>query len=483
MASDKNSKLRLLLFFLLPYLLIFSGTVVSEQIPGDKIILKRPAENPKLDPRTEDLLNKLPSDSAIAVWVFFTDKGIKTDGEYRKAIQECSHQLSQRSVKRREKRGKKPLFDFTDIPVKKEYVDELRSFGVKVRTVSRWLNAAAVMANESQVQEIEKLSFVRAIEKVVTFYRQEPPLSDERMGKLYEAPKDQVLGYGESYAQLAQIHVPELHYLGYSGKGVLITMLDTGYFIHHQAFQDILNDGRLIATWDFINGDEDVEDGPDGQRNHGTSTWSAAGGFVNDTLIGPAFGADFALAKTEISLNNIEIQIEEFNWVAGAEWADSIGADVISSSLGYNRWDDGTGYTYEDMDGNTTECTKAADWAASKGIVVVNSAGNERNKEWYYIIAPADGDSVIAAGAGLNRMCLLVAFRLTAPWPMEDMVERAAPPSPRHWWLESVRSSWRSIRTGRPFKSGKRCGPLPAKPTIRRTFTDMGSPMRPRPAA
>ncbi len=415
MASDKNSKFKLLLFLLFLSLLIFPRTVVSEQIPGDKIILKRPVDNPKIDLRTKDLLDKLPSDSAIAVWVFFTDKGIKTDGEYKKAIRECSHQLSERSVKRREKRGKRPLFDFTDIPVKKEYVDELRGFGVKVRTVSKWLNAASVMANESQVQEIEKLSFVRTIEKVATFYRKKPSPSEEKLGKFYEAPQDQVLGYGESYAQLAQIHVPELHYLGYSGKGVLITMLDTGYFLHHEAFQSILDEGRLIATWDFINGDEDVEDGPDDQRNHGTYTWSAVGGFVNDTLIGPAFGADFALAKTEISLNQTEIQIEELNWVAAAEWADSIGADVISSSLGYSRWDDGTGYTYEDMDGNTTECTKAADWAVSKGIVVVNSAGNERNDtSWYYIIAPADGDSVIAVGA-VDAQGQLASFSSAGP--------------------------------------------------------------------
>jgi serine protease AprX len=266
MASDKNFKFQLPLFLFFLSLLILPGATAAQEIAGDEIILERPAENPKIDLKTKDLLNQLSSDSAVAVWVFFTDKGIKTDGQYRKAIQECSHQLSQRSVERRKKRGKRPLFDFTDIPVKKEYVDQLRSLSVRVRTVSKWLNAASVMANKNQVEEIEKLSFVRAVEKVVTFYRKEPPPSEERLKKFYEAPKDQVLGYGESYAQLAQIHVPELHYLGYSGKGVLITLLDTGYFIHHQAFEDILNEGRLVATWDFINGDEDVEDGPDIQR-------------------------------------------------------------------------------------------------------------------------------------------------------------------------------------------------------------------------
>jgi hypothetical protein len=290
--------------------------------------------------------------------------------------------------------------------VKKEYLDELKSLNLKIRVVSKWLNGASVLANRNQIEKIEKLPFVRAIKKVVTFYRKEPSFSEENLKKFYEAPRDQlkiphlgggVLGYGESYAQLAQIHVPELHNLGYSGKGVLITMLDTGYFIHHPAFDSILNSGRLVATHDFINGDDNVEDGSgDYQREHGTYTFSAVGGFVSDTLIGPAYGSQFALAKTEVVAT--ETQIEEDHWVAGIEWAENLGADVVSSSLGYNDW-----YTYEDMDGNTALCTKAADLAVSKGIVVVNAAGNERNcwppPCWDYIIAPADGDSVIAVGA------------------------------------------------------------------------------------
>ena len=116
------------------------------------------------------------------------------------------------------------------------------------------------------------------------------------------------------------------------------------------------------------------------------------GGFEEDSLIGSAYGASFALAKTEMI--DSEVVAEEDNWVAGIEWADSLGADVVTSSLGYNEW-----YTYEDMDGNTALCTIAADLAVSKGMVVVNAAGNERPYAWHYIIAPADGDSVIAVGA------------------------------------------------------------------------------------
>jgi hypothetical protein len=146
-----------------------------------------------------------------------------------------------------------------------------------------------------------------------------------------------------------------------------------------------------MATYDFINGDTDVIDGPDRQRDHGTRVFSALAGFDEDSLIGPAFGADFVLAKTEIELQ--EIQAEEDNWVAAAEWMDSIGVDIISSSLGYIDWYDTT-----DLDGRTALCTQAANIAVSLGIVVVNSAGNEGNTSWRKVTPPADGDSVIAAG-------------------------------------------------------------------------------------
>jgi subtilisin family serine protease len=183
--------------------------------------------------------------------------------------------------------------------------------------------------------------------------------------------------------------------MGYSGAGVVLAMLDTGFYKDHEAFADAIADGRLLAEWDFINDDGNTqnESGDDlFQHFHGTATWSAAGGFHEGELIGPAYGASFLLAKTEDVTG--ETPVEEDNWAAAAEWADLHGADVISSSLGYLDW-----YTYEDMDGDTAVTTIAADIAVSRGIAVCNSAGNEGNSDWYYIIAPADGDSVIAVGA------------------------------------------------------------------------------------
>ncbi len=393
-------KFKFLLLNSLCFILLSSHASLPQDQAKEKIPFEYPVQIPKVDLKTQKFLERLPSDSAVAVWVFFTDKGIKSSAQYKSALDRYVHQLSERSLRRRMQRGQTPWVDFTDIPVEKQYLNELENLGAKIRVVSRWLNAASVLANKHQIEKIENLPFVRAVKKVVTFSRKKPVVDEKRLkkigdvGAIHELPLQ--LGYGESYAQLAQIHVPELHNLGLSGEGVLITLLDTGFFIHHPAFEQILNSGRLVATWDFINKDDDVDDGDINQRAHGTAVFSAVGGFVNDTLVGSAYGAQFALAKTEIVSE--EIQIEEDNWVAGIEWADSIGADVVSSSLGYTDW-----YTYEDMDGNTASCTQAADLAVFKGIVVVNAAGNERTCAdppcWDYVIAPADGDSVIAVGA------------------------------------------------------------------------------------
>ncbi len=373
-------------------MLLLTGRSFSRGESEEKTIFEYPAEVPKIDLKTQQFLEGLPTDSVAAVWVLFTDKGIKSSGEYKTALDISISQLSKRSIKRRIKRGAVPDPDFTDLPVKKEYISELESYGIKIRTVSRWLNAASISGNRVQIEKVKNLPFVRAIKKVVKFTRSEPIAEEKQFKRWGKYREGQVFEYGESYAQLAQIHVPELHNIGYSGKGVLITILDTGFWLHHPAFDSILNSGRLVAMRDFINKDDNVEDQNDNQRSHGTSVWSAVGGLVNDTLVGSAYGAEYALAKTEMV--DSEVVAEEDNWVAAVEWADSIGTDVVSSSLGYNDW-----YTYQDMGGDSALCTIAADLAVSKGIVVVNCAGNERIYDWHYIIAPADGDSVIAVGA------------------------------------------------------------------------------------
>jgi subtilisin family serine protease len=195
--------------------------------------------------------------------------------------------------------------------------------------------------------------------------------------------------------QLAQIKVPEVHDLGLHGEGVVIAVFDTGFDSTHEAFATT----PILAARDFVNGDDDVRNGADqGDDEHGTATLSVLGAFQPGSLIGASFGSTFILAKTENTWS--ETPVEEDHWAAAAEWAEALGADVISSSLGYVLFDSGTGYAPTDMNGTVAVSTRAADLAAERGIVVVNSAGNagfspERNT----LGAPADGFRVLAIAA------------------------------------------------------------------------------------
>jgi serine protease AprX len=385
-------KIKFLLWGPLCLIVLSSRPALPQEGIKPETIFKYPVEIPRVDAKTQRFIDTLPPDSAVAIWVFLRDKGVESPAQYRRALDEFAGRLSQRSLRRRMLRGGMPGLDFTDLPVREEYLNQLKSLNMKIRVVSRWLNAVSAEANRDQIEELEDLPFVRSVKKVTTFKRREPLREEKPLKKPAKLPGNQAIDYGNSYGQLAQIHVPELHDIGLSGEGVLITILDTGFSLDHPAFEHIVDSGRLIATHDFINGDDDVDDGDESQTSHGISVLSLVGGFVDSTIVGSAYGAQFALAKTE--MKDEEIQAEEDYWVRGVEWADSIGTDIVSSSLGYNDW-----YAYEDMDGNTAVCTQAADLAVSKGIVVVNAAGNERIYPWYYVIAPADGDSVIAVGA------------------------------------------------------------------------------------
>jgi subtilisin family serine protease len=202
--------------------------------------------------------------------------------------------------------------------------------------------------------------------------------------------------YGASENQNQMIGVPALHKLGYSGQNVRIALFDTGFLTTHEVFDQI----RIVDQYDFIQNDRWVANDDEEiitQHNHGTMVLAVIGGYQPGKLIGPAYSSEYILAKTEDISS--ETHVEEDNWVAAAEWVDSVGVDIISSSLGYSVFDEGEGdYTYQDMDGNTTIITRAADKAVDRGIAVFTSAGNEGTQKWYYITAPADGKNVITMG-------------------------------------------------------------------------------------
>jgi subtilisin family serine protease/subtilisin-like proprotein convertase family protein len=363
--------------------------------------LAGPTIGPLLDRALADPLATMrQDDGTLAVWVFFRDRG-RDAAELRSALDAVRAELPARTLARRAKMltpGQSPV-DARDLSPAADYVAAVTATGADLRRESRWLNAVSVDATDAQIAAIAGLPFVREVELVAKFRKREPgteptttPLGEADVRALRDKAAGRwTLNYGGSLEELEQINVPPVHELGYDGEGVIIGMLDSGFKTTHVALAGI----PVLARYDFINDDEVVENepgDPSSQHSHGTKTMSTVMGFAEGELVGPAHGASAILAKTEDVSQ--EVPIEEDNWVAGLEWVESLGADVVSSSLGYYAW-----YDFADLDGNTAVTTIAADLAVGRGLVVVNSAGNERGFGFGHIIAPADGDSVIAVGA------------------------------------------------------------------------------------
>ncbi|MBN1755707.1 S8 family serine peptidase [bacterium] len=328
-------------------------------------------------------------------WVFFRDKGHQGAAELEAALAEYVHQLPERTIRRLEKvRSQENLVTYEDLPPYLEYVKAIGNSGAVIHRRSRWFNGVSVSASAALLNDIAQFSFVREITPVV-FYGLGERQEEAAPPGLYRTIFTHFLDYGVSLDQLNQINVPPLHELGINGQSVLVCMMDTGYRTSHRAFDS----AEVFAAYDFIDSDsivyEEEGDWPN-QMNHGTMTWSALCGIFPGYLYGPAYGASFLLARTE-DLSQ-EMPIEEDNWIAAMEWADSLGAEVINSSLGYLRWDDATGYEYSDLDGNTARITVASDMAAERGIIVCTSAGNSGSAPGS-LVTPADADSTIAVGA------------------------------------------------------------------------------------
>ncbi|MBI3949310.1 MAG: S8 family serine peptidase [Acidobacteria bacterium] len=354
----------------------------------------------KLSPRLWQVYQSATPDDEYLVWVYFTDKGRNLSAKYAAARQVLTLKSRQRRLTMRRPEN---LVDFADLPLEDSYVMAVQQHVQQFRHASKWLNAVSARATKRQIDLIRRFEFVKVIDLVGRFKSiapepvEQPDLSLPPASGVDQAQSQSALDYGPSFTQLNQINVPAVHNLGDFGQGVVIAVLDAGFNnLGHEAFQRM----HIIAARDFVNGDDDVGDGQDmGNGSHGTATLSVIGGFAPGKLIGPAFSADYILAKTENT--DSERPVEEDNWVAGLEWAEGSGVDVMSSSVGYLDFDPGFGgYSWADMNGQTAVTTRAAVMAAQRGIVVVNAAGNSGGNPIHNtLIAPADGDGVIAAGA------------------------------------------------------------------------------------
>lgn len=364
----------------------------------------------KLDPRLAPLL--VSGAEPAPVWVEFADKGEAGPTDLAARLSAAEANLTPEARRRRERAGLKPLVDWLDLPIESRYVEELKAAGFAPYGQSRWFNGCAVQVSGEALLRLASLSFVRTIEpgQLAAPRGPRPEAVDEPVGgpsfdDALSAGRTAV-AYGQTATQLARLNIAALHDSGYTGAGVMICMLDEGfnYFNKHEATRNINVGNR---TRDFVNGDLTVVDTLGGApfHQHGQWTLSTIGGNKLGTYVGPAFGATYALARTENSAS--EKPIEMVNWAMGAEWADSLGADVISSSLGYNTFPDSGGGAYDItwpmLDGKTSLVTRAAQIAASRGILVVNSAGNSGSAPFpaYKISAPSDanGDSVLCIAA------------------------------------------------------------------------------------
>ena len=315
--------------------------------------------------------------------------------------------LSQRAIDRRIKYT--IAIDSTDLPVTPAYITQVRNVpNVTVLNVSKWMNAVTIQTSSAAaITAINALPFVQNTSGIAARTTENGIVSpnkfelEEKITDLPTQLTEQVsadfFNYGINSYNEIHLHNGEfLHNIGLRGQGMQIAVIDNGFnnYTALKAFDSVNLNGQVLGTWDFVAREQNVTN--DG--SHGMNCFSTIAANIPGQFIGKAPKAAFWLYQTED--NASEYPIEEFNWVCGGERADSSGADVISTSLGYYSFDNATlNYTYSNMNGNTTISAIGADLAAKKGMIVFAAAGNEGGNSWRFIISPSDGDSVVAVGA------------------------------------------------------------------------------------
>ena len=335
-----------------------------------------------------------------AYYIQFTDKN---NSPY--SIDNPEEFLSQRAINRRNIQEIEIVEN--DLPVNPEYLQGVADAGATLLNATKWLNGVTIYTESQTVlDDILALPYVSSTLKLEDKENTNGKgfFENETYGKLTSESfntdrSTSELNYGAAENQIDQINGIPLHNLGYLGQGMVIAVLDGGFVgvEEHPVFDSLWANDQILGTRDFVHPyDQDVFT----ESEHGKSVLSTIGANKPGQMIGTAPKASFWLLRSEYVVNQFENLIEEYNWVSAAEFADSVGADVINSSLSYQDFDlPQWNHSYEDLDGNTAPATKGADFAASKGILVCNSAGNSGDSSFPWNGAPADADSVFSIGA------------------------------------------------------------------------------------
>lgn len=337
-------------------------------------------------------------------WVGFTDKNntafsLADPGKY----------LSERAIQRRVRQ--QIAIDSLDLPVNKNYIKSVSDLGVELVHTSKWLNGITVKsAIDSFQYKVLQLPFVKEVQLTKRNLTKSAYNKWDTETETGSEPIDTSY-YGSSVSQVSTLNGQFLHNRGYRGAGMQIAILDGGFLNVdiYPAFDSLRANGQILGTKDFVDPQSNIYS----THYHGMSVLSCMGGNIPGQLIGTAPKASYWLIRSEDTSS--EFLIEEDNWVAAAEFADSVGCDIINSSLGYTTFDDSEmNHTYEEMDGQTTRVTRGANIAAKRGMLVFVSAGNEGNNLWKYISAPSDGAYVLGVGA-MNKDTIAASFSSFGP--------------------------------------------------------------------
>jgi len=324
-------------------------------------------------------------------WVYFSDKP-----NAQTFLNNPLSMLSQRALDRRTAQG--IALDIKDAPIYQPYIDQVTATaGITVMAKSKWMNVLHVRGTQQAINSLAALPFVSGVDFANKTLNAGKTIQNPVSGLFQKALSVQVdFPYGQSAAQIQMLNGHLLHQQNYTGNGKIIAVLDAGFpgVNTTEPFARIRNNNQIKGGYNFVTRSADFYTG----YQHGTQVLSNMAAYVENQLVGTAPDASYYLFVTEDY--NTENPLEESLWVEAAEMADSLGVDVINSSLGYSRFTNTSyNYTYQDMDGNTTFVTRGANVAFTRGMILVVSAGNEGANSWQYITAPADSPNALTVGS------------------------------------------------------------------------------------